>query len=584
MGGVANAQADDASVFAHVPVAESAAQLSSEGKQRVLAQLAFFRGARYQGRGNFSAAQVEFESALAFDPTNVELAMRLARIAMTLNQPQRGLQVLRDSLTNNIDQPKAYLHLAEFCENVADQLDRQAATDDSGTSESEAAMIRVQAEDVSLMALEKFPQYPSVYWQLLRLYLAQNRKEHARAMMERAIARDDADPFYWLEMGSQAQQAWPLSDRERTDEHLKIINAIYDRAIDTAGENAEVIDQVADFFSQTRQYDRAVELYRRVIELNPGMLLAREKLARVLGVLERHEEKLSELTKLVQINPYDVRIQKFIGNEFQGRGDPSRAIHHFLEAIKAGENEAVFFHDLVQLMLAEGMVEEALPVVRRAHFLYPESFSLTVQLARVLAGAKDWDEALRAYRTAEKLVDEEKRPELLDDEFFFEFGSVAQEAGLPVRAAHLFRKSTASVPKQEPQRAAKAYAALASVWLDQGERVAEAVELLGLAIDLEPDTPAYFTSLGRCHYLKGEHALAVEALRKAAELTADDPSPVVLNHLAMALFRSGNRTQAVITLERAIELEGADSEMRARLDSYRKGEDFDPLPVTDGSE
>ncbi|MGK0184644.1 MAG: tetratricopeptide (TPR) repeat protein [Verrucomicrobiales bacterium] len=573
-------QEEQASVYAHVPVSSEGGvvQLSDVGEKRIRAQLAFARGAQFYSKGDLTAAQQAFESALQLDPSNVELAMRLARIAAALSQPQHGLQILRASLTRNPENVKGYLHLAEFCESVADLLDRQAVTDESGTSESEAAMLRVQAEDVALRAVEKFPQYPSVYWRLLRQYLAQDRKAHAQAMMRLAIAREDTDPYYWLEMGQQAQQAWPLADQEQFDAHLDILNSVYARALVVAGDSAEVIDQIADYFSQTRQYDRAVELYGRVIDLNPGMLLTREKLARVLGVLERHDDKLAALEELVQINPHDVRIRKFIGSEYQGRNDRRRAIAHFLAAIRAGETDAVFYHKLIELMLSEGMQQEALPVIRRAHFLYPDSFPITVQLARVHGEVKDWDSALRAFRSAEKTAEDQGQVDVLDDSFYFEYGNVAKEAGQSARAAHLFRKSTASVPGETPERAAKAYAALAQVWLDQGERIAEAAELIGLAIDLEPETPAYFTSLGRCHYLRGDYVEAVEALRKAEELADEKPGPVILNQLAMALFRMGDVRVAVAVLERAVALPAATSEMRMRLDSYRRGEDFDPLP------
>ena len=576
---------DRAAAYSHELVSETEGQLSAVGEQQVQAKLAFLRGLKLQGHGDFSGAQAAFEAALALDPANVDIALRLARIAVLLSQPQHGLQVLRESLMRNPSDPDAYLHLANFCETVAASLEKGAASDDSGTSEGEAAMLRVQAEDVSRMAVEKFPQYPSVYWQLLRLYLAQNRKPHAQEMLEKAIARDDADPYYWLEIGQQAQQAWPLSDRDHYDEYLATTNRIYDRALAAAGEDTAVKDQVADYFSQTRQYDRAVAIYKSTIAQSPGMLLTREKLARVLGVLERHDEKLTALTELVRINPHDARIQKFIGSEYQGRADLPKAIGHFMAAVKAGENDAAFFHELLDLMLAEGMVDEALPVVRRAYFLYPDSFALAVQLARVHAKLKDWDAALRTFRSAEESVDADNGAgaDQLDDQFYFEYGTVAQQAGQHARAEWLFRKSSDRVPKDAPERNARAYAALARVWLDQGKRVAEAAELIGIAIDLEPNSPAYLTSLGRCHYLRGDYDKAIEALRKA-EAASEQASAVTLNQLAMALFRQGSAPQAITLLQRAVNLDDATDEMRARLNAYREGKDPDPPPVSDASE
>ncbi|MEZ5328001.1 MAG: tetratricopeptide repeat protein [Verrucomicrobiales bacterium] len=573
------AQEEKAAVYSHAPVSEGTGELSAAGEQRVLARVAFLKGVKLQGRGDFSGAEEALESALALDPASITIALKLARTAMLLSEPQHALQVLRDSLMRNAENPQAYLNLAQFCENVADNLEKIAQADESGTTEGEAAMLRVQAEDVLLTAVEKFPEYPSVYWQLLRLYLAQNRKPHAQEMLRKAIARNDSDPYYWLEIGQQAQQAWPLADREHYDEHLAITNQVYERALAAAAGNAEVNDRVADYFSQTRQYDRAVELYQRAITQSPGMLLAREKLARVLGVLGQHDEKLAALTELVRINPYDARIQKFIGGEFQGRADRRKAIDHYLAATKAGENDAVFLHDLIDLMLAEKMVNEALPVVRRAYFLYPDSFAISVQLARVHAEMRDWNGALRAFRAAEKGVDADE----LDDQFYFEYGTVAQQAGLHAQAEWLFRKSSERVSKNTPERNARVYDALARVWLDQGKRIAEAAELIGIAIDLEPDSSAYLVSLGRCHYLRGDYDKAIEVLSKA-EKADEQPSAVTLNQLAMAEFRMGNPERAIALLERALTLGDATDAMRSRLKSYRAGKDPDPPPVSAESE
>ena len=231
------------------------------------------------------------------------------------------------------------------------------------------------------------------------------------------------------------------------------------------------------------------------------------------------------------------------------------------------------------------MVNEALPVVRRAYFLYPDSFALAVQLARVHAKLKDWDAALRAFQSAENRVDSDNGAgaDKLDDQFYFEYGTVAQQAGQHARAEWLFRKSSDRVPKDTPERNARAYDALARVWLDQGKRVAEAAELIGIAIDLEPNSPAYLTSLGRCHYLRGDYDKAIEALRKA-EAASGHPSAVTLNQLAMALFRKGSPAQAITLLQRAVDLDDATDEMRARLKAYREGKDPDPPPVSDVSE
>ena len=544
-------------------------KLSPQSQARTEALLAFYKGARLEARGNLSGAQAAFEAALELDPASAGLASKLARIAAALGEPQYGLRVLRESLENNPTDPQAYLNLAKFCEAAAERLEQSAAEDETGTSEGEAAMLRVQGQDAAQMAVSKFPDRPEVYWQLLRAYLAQNRKEAARKMVQTAITRGVPSPGYWLQMGELAQQAWPLADSESYDAHLTAINAIYEKALVRANDNPAAIVSVADYYSQTRQYDRAVELYRQVINLDPTLLLAREKLARVLGVLQLGDEKLRALTELVTINPHNSRIQKFIGDEYKRRDDPQRAIEHYLAAVKAGEDDPVFLGQLIEQMLDEGMAETALPVIKRAHFLYPDAFSITLSLARAYTNLEHWSDALRSFRSAERQVQQESA-EFLDSAFYFEYGTVAQRAQQQPRAALLFRKSIAAAPREEPRRAAEAYAALGRMWLDQGERIAEAAELIRRAIKLEPERPEYLASLGRYHILKSDYPRAIEILRQA-EKAANRPIADILDNLAQALYHSGEVEDAVRILERAASLPDATAEMADRLANYRGG-------------
>ena len=536
---------EDASLFAHNFLDEAPVSTGSQEKTEAL--LAFYKGVRLQRIGNYTGAQTAFEEALALDSSNVTLANRLAHLSAALNEPQHGLQVLRGSLSQNSENPVAYINLAQFCVQLSKQRQKEAEESEDGEGEGEAAMLGVQALDVSLMAVERFPEFPAVYALPLELYLAQNAQDQAQAMLIKAIAREDANPVYWLEIARFAQRAWKLDE----DENLKRVNGIYDKAIASSraladDQNlAETLDQTADYLSQTHQYDRAVDLYRQAINKAPALLVTREKLGHILGVLDLHDEKLEVFEELVAIDPADARVQISIGDERLRRQDSEKAIGHYLAAIDAGESDPVFYEKVVRLMLDANQTASALPVLKRAHFLYPEATSIAFLLAKSYSEVGELDASLRAFKTLESDIeaareeaesattdnengsaedkDDPKReiavlPELPQD-FYFHYGNAAALAKRHVQAAHLFRKGIAAQSaEQEPGVIAKYQHAAGEALLAAGDRLAETSRLLSRAHQLAPENPNYLDALARCHHAKGETAKAIELLRRAVSL------------------------------------------------------------------
>ena len=542
------------------------ASLSSEGETRLKAHLAFYKGSRLQSRGDFDGAFKGLSAALAFDPENTGLALRLAELARIMGKPQAGLQVLRESLERNESDPQSYIDLASYCETMANDREREV---DEGEAEADAALLRVQALDAAQTAVAKFPSNTAAYWQLLKIYLSEASKGLAQELVSAAADRDEQSAAYWLEIGMMAQQAWPLADQDKTAAHQARINSIYEKVLASPDKNGDHIDRAADYFSQTRQYDRAVELYQEVIKLRPDLLLTREKLARIYGVVGQPEKKLEALTELVQINPHHARIQKFMGSEYEQRGNRKKAIEHYLAAVKAGESDATFFEDLITKMLEEGMTAEALPVIKRARFLYPEADSIGVLLARSYANARDWPAAMRTYRSVEKRGDE-AAPGILSEAFFYEYGVAAREAKKFPRAAALFRKSISLAPSDQPERAAKAYTGLGTMWLDRDENINEAGEIIRLANELEPEDPLHLEALGWFHFKKDEPETALEVLRKARMKRETEPKKMgarLLYRLARVNRNMGNIKEAMTLLEEAVTLDDHTAEMQDLLDT-----------------
>ncbi len=92
-------------------------------------------------------------------------------------------------------------------------------------------------------------------------------------------------------------------------------------------------------------------------------------------------------------------------------------------------------------------------------------------------------------------------------------------------AAVLFRKCL-----ELDAEFAEALNYLGYMWADLGNNLEEALELIQRAVDLEPDNAAYLDSLGWVLFRLGRAEDAVIWLERAVELSSE-PDPTLYDHL-----------------------------------------------------
>lgn len=93
-------------------------------------------------------------------------------------------------------------------------------------------------------------------------------------------------------------------------------------------------------------------------------------------------------------------------------------------------------------------------------------------------------------------------------------------------------------------------------WVDQGENLDQAKDMLNRAVQARPDDGFIVDSLGWVHYRLGDYEQAVDELERAVELQPGDP--VINDHLGDAYWRVGREREASFQWRRALTLEPED--------------------------
>jgi len=110
---------------------------------------------------------------------------------------------------------------------------------------------------------------------------------------------------------------------------------------------------------------------------------------------------------------------------------------------------------------------------------------------------------------------------------------------------------------------------LGYTWVDRGENLTEAFDMIRKAVELEPNSGAITDSLGWAHYKLGQYQEAKSKLEDAVALSPS--SATIIDHLGDVYWKLGRFREAGYQWERALEYDPTDEE-RANIKLKLKGQ------------
>lgn len=185
--------------------------------------------------------------------------------------------------------------------------------------------------------------------------------------------------------------------------------------------------------------------------------------------------------------------------------------------------------------------DEARALLDRLRDAHPHEATVHIALGDLLRRAEDWEPCAAAYGAAIDLLDPQGR---VSWALLFQRGVCFERAGVWERAEADFK---AALVKQPDQPLVLNY--LGYSWVEMGNRLEEAKQMIQRAVEQRPDDGYITDSLGWALYRMGDFDGAVEWLERAVELAPDDP--VINDHLGDAFWQVGRRTEARFQWKRA---------------------------------
>ena len=286
---------------------------------------------------------------------------------------------------------------------------------------------------------------------------------------------------------------------------------------------------------QAQNFSSAIELLKRVVELEPKHKSAWNDLGGAYLAIRQPDNAIQALTKAVEANPYHEYAYNNLGRAYWDKRDYPKAEEAFRKQIEVNPLDKWAHRNLGSMLLEEHKNAEALPELEKAASLVTDDPLVLVSLG---TAQLELDQTDKAMATFDRAVNLAPQPMV--------WNNIAYQLTLKnVRLDMAQRYAESAV--------AATAATLRNITADQMD-----LERQGLVVSLA----AYWDTLGWVHFRRGEYAKAEEYVRAAWVLGQHGE---VGDHLAQVYEKMGERDKAIQTYAQALVAYKPEPETRGRL-------------------
>lgn len=482
-----------------------------------------------------------YGKALDLDPGNTDLAVRIAFDHLRRGETAEAIALLKDSIKAAPRDTAPCLALSSIYLRHLQKADLAAK--------------------YAQQALEIAPKTFAPYAALWEIYQIQGQTAKAEQLLEKADRAKSDDAEFWLSLAHLTGRnllrdgGGTLSDAE-TQRMFRVL----EKAGELGAKSPEVLSKIGDLYVLARQLEKALPYYQKTVEMKPSLPGAREKLAGCYVETGQFAAAVEVIEGIVRDNPLNVAAYDQLTALYLKADDREKALASAEQALILVSGEPLRYDHVIRLCLDQKKSAAALTHIREALKRFPRTPMFSFFEALALSEDKQHDEALKAFeRTIVQAGN--SQPDLLDGEFYFSYGAAAEQAKRYDKATGLFRKSI----DLDPANAARAYNYLGYMWVEKGENLEEAGQLIRRALEMEPGNGAYIDSLGWLYFKQGKYQEAFTELLRAAE-ALPAPDAVVYDHIGDAADKLGKKTEAVLYWQKALTLAPENKKLAEKLD------------------
>jgi tetratricopeptide (TPR) repeat protein len=417
--------------------------------------------------------------------------------------------------------------------------------------ESQGDVEKAIASHKQALSLE--PASAEIRAELAGLYARQDRPAEAVEMAEAALEKDPANREANRIIGSVfaalAEQRQPLKPGDDTATYVPRAIGALERARSEGGSDVALDLTLGRLYVQTKAFDRAIPLLRRVAAQQPGYAEIAILLATAEEGAGRTDDAIATLRASLDENPKSFRAWVMLGelsekqSEWKSAADAYARAQALNSRLDLSTRRAGALINTGDAAAARDLLKESASAAKPGPivlYLYATALRQTGDLA----GAEDIARRLRAAAP--------------DDPRGMYVLAQVLEARKDFDGAE---RELRDIVKRDPSDAT-ALNYLGYMLAERGQHLDEAVDLVQRALKLEPGNPSFLDSLGWAYYQQGKLDLADPPLSEAASKMPNNS--VIQDHLGDLRFKQQRFADAAAAWERSLNGDG-DSIDRSRI-------------------
>lgn len=169
---------------------------------------------------------------------------------------------------------------------------------------------------------------------------------------------------------------------------------------------AEAFYNLGNELQELGQLERAVDNYRRALEINPGYAEAHSNLGNVLRDLGQLDEAVASYRRALELKPDYAEAHSNLGNALRDLGQLDDAVASYHQALKINSDCAVVHFNLGNALRDLGELDDAVASYRRALVIKPDYAIAQCNLGNVLLDRGDLTAAETHFNMALSLDSE----------------------------------------------------------------------------------------------------------------------------------------------------------------------------------
>ncbi|WP_052409638.1 O-linked N-acetylglucosamine transferase family protein [Paraburkholderia oxyphila] len=151
---------------------------------------------------------------------------------------------------------------------------------------------------------------------------------------------------------------------------------------------------------QDEEKQKAIESYRKAIELNPKLIRAREKLGVLLLIDEDNRAAIDVFEELREQDPENLAAWQNLGLLWARVGEFEKAVSCGKRAVELDPTNPAVYSNLANVLIKQEKYEEALENCHRALEIDRDNYAALISSGNALAAMKRFDEAIDACKRA----------------------------------------------------------------------------------------------------------------------------------------------------------------------------------------